>query len=273
MKYLGGKQRLGKHIAPILHILWDSNNCNGYIEPFCGSLGVFQHMTDLTGAKSIIANDYHPDLIALWKEVQNGTFTPPLSVSEEEYNKAKILKSPNSTKAFIGFGMSFGGRYFGAFASKYLGKKKEDFCKEMTNSLKRIAPKIRAPRVKFTNSKYQSLRPTNKFIYCDPPYEYNKYPIKYRTDTKHYDVFDNEEFWNIMRKWSKTNLVIISETSAPPDFIEIWNAERYRSAAQSTKTRFKSQSTQSYQTEKLFVYNSNIQLVSQLRTTNLEGKH
>ena len=72
MKYLGGKQRLGKHIEPILHYLWESTNYNGYLEPFCGSLGVFQHITKLDGAKTIIANDYHPDLISLWNDVKNG---------------------------------------------------------------------------------------------------------------------------------------------------------------------------------------------------------
>ena len=264
MKYLGGKQRLGKHIEPILHYLWESTNYNGYLEPFCGSLGVFQHMTQLDGAKTIIANDYHPDLISLWNDVKNGVFKPPVSVSEEDYNKAKQLKSPNSMKAFIGFGMSFGGRYFGAFATKYLGNKKEDFLKEMVNSLNRIGPKIQRPNVKFTNSKYQTLRPKNKLIYCDPPYRYQKYPIKYRTDTKHYDVFDNDEFWDIMRKWSKSNLVIISETTAPSDFVEIWKADRYRSAAQSTKTRFKTQTTETVKTEKMYVHKSHKLLVSQI---------
>lgn len=264
MKYLGGKQRLGKHIAPILHELWEYNEYNGYLEPFCGSLGVFRHMTTLEKARTIVANDYHPDLIALWNDVQKCTFTPPTSVSECQYNQAKQLKSPNSMKAFIGFGMSFGGRYFGAYAPNYLGSKKEDFCKEMVNSLKRIAPKIQLPKVKFTNSKYQKLRPTNKLIYCDPPYKHTKYPIKYRTSTKEYDIFDNEEFWDIMRKWSQNNLVIISETTSPPDFVEIWNTDIYRSAAQSTKTRFKSKDTKTVQNEKLFVHITHKDLVEQI---------
>lgn len=254
MKYLGGKQRLGKKLAPVLRLLWDSGDFNGYLEPFCGSLGVFQHMTELPGAKSIVANDYHPDLIAMWRAVQADEFVPPASVSQEDYEAAKRLPSPNAMKAFVGFGMSFGGRFFGAFAPNYLGNKKEDFRQEMVNSLGRIGPKIRAPRVKFTNAKYQTLRPSRKLIYCDPPYECSKYPIKYRTDVKRYDEFDNDEFWAVMRKWSKTNLVVVSEVTAPPDFVEVWNAERYRSAAQSQKTRFKSASTPTHQTERLYVH-------------------
>jgi DNA adenine methylase len=266
MKYLGGKQRLGKHLSPYLYLLWNSYNkqkkrkLDGYIEPFCGSLGVFKHMTYLTeyGAKTIVGNDYHPDLITMWKEVQSGNYNYPCSISEKEYNDAKKIKSPSGYKAFVGFGMSFGGRYFGAYSQKYLGEKKEDFCKEMINSLKRTEPLIKNSKVKFTNKSYLSLNPSNKFIYCDPPYEQGKYPIKYRRDTKYYDTFDNEEFWETMRKWSKNNLVVISEVNAPKDFIKIWEQERYRSASQSKKTRFNETNNVSdtHKTEKLFIHKS-----------------
>ena len=265
MKYLGGKQRLGKHLSPVLHDIYKTqqptHRLNGYLEPFCGSLGVFKHMTDLGAtATTIVANDYHPDLIELWKEVQAGTFDYPESISEAEYNEAKTLPSPSAYKAFVGFGLSFGGRYFGAYSQKYLGNKKEDFCKEMTNSLKRTAPLIKKSKVKFTNKMYQSLRPRNKLVYCDPPYQTTKFPIKYRRETKHYDTFDNNEFWDIMRKWSDPslhNVVLISETTAPPDFVPIWTMDRYRSAAQSTKTRFldnESNPKETIQTEKLYMY-------------------
>ena len=135
MKYLGGKQRLGKHLAPFLKKLINKmHKCNGYIEPFCGSCGVLKNMTDLFPLISkIIANDYHPDLIQMWKEVQAGTFVYPSSISEEEYLAAKALPSPSAHKSFVGFGMSFGGRFFGAYAHKYINAKKEDFCKEMVN--------------------------------------------------------------------------------------------------------------------------------------------
>ena len=277
MKYLGGKQRLGKHLSPVLHKIWQNYKAqekkqhvlNGYLEPFCGSLGVFKHMTDLDsdGAKTIVANDYHPDLIEMWKEVQAGNFEFPSSISEEEFLAAKQLESPNALKAFVGFGMSFGGRFFGAYSQKYLGEKNEDFCKEMVNSLKRTTPLIQKEKVTFTNKEYQSLKPKGKFIYCDPPYKQTKYPIKYRRDTKYYDVFDNDEFWDIMRKWSKNNLVVVSETDAPEDFIEIWNMDRYRSAAQSTKTRFSEKSEKPSETrkiEKLFIHKSRVNEVGEL---------
>lgn len=259
MKYLGGKTRVGKHIAPVLKRIWkeyeeENPKLDGYLEPFCGSLGVFRNMTNYPTNANFTANDYHPDLIQMWKEVKEGTFVYPSSISEEEYLAAKELESPNALKAFIGFGMSFGGRFFGAYSHKYLGNKKEDFCKEMTNSLKRTHPVIQ--NVDFTNLDYLDLKPTNLLIYCDPPYAKTKFPIKYRRDTKHYDVFDSDLFWETMRGWSQDNLVLISETTAPDDFVDIWSQDRYRSAAQSEKTRWKDVDSKSHMTEKLFIYNT-----------------
>ena len=99
-----------------------------------------------------------------------------------KYNEAKQLESPNAYKAFVGFGMSFGGRYFGAYSQKYLNGKKEDFCKEMVNSLSNIREKI--GNVVFSNKDYKIGNRKNMLIYCDPPYAYSKYPIKYRRDVK-----------------------------------------------------------------------------------------
>jgi len=260
MKYLGGKQRLGKHLYPVLREKLEQYNeknevpLEGYMEPFCGSLGVLKHFANefQNGEFPVYANDYHPDLICMWKAVQEGTLEYPEAISEEEFLAAKELKSPNAMKAFVGFGMSFGGRFFAAYSQKYLNGKKEDFCREMVRSLQRTKPMIE--KVTFTNDDYLSFQPKNMFLYCDPPYEYNKYPVKYRRETKVYDVFDNKKFWETMREWSNENLVFISEVKAPDDFIEVWQQVNNRTAAQSEKTRYKSKTTEKYSIEKLFVW-------------------
>jgi site-specific DNA-adenine methylase len=51
-----------------------------YLEPFCGSLGVLKNMTDLP--THIVANDYHSDLIEMWKCVRDKTLVFPESVVE-----------------------------------------------------------------------------------------------------------------------------------------------------------------------------------------------
>jgi DNA adenine methylase len=255
MKYLGGKQMLGKHLAKFIKDSCADIEVEGYLEPFCGSLGVLTHMTD---TYECIGSDYHPDLIAMWESVQRGEFIPPTEVTEADYLEIKQSDSPSALKGFVGFGLSFGGRFFGGYAQKYANGKKEDFLKEAVHSIERKQPLIKD--VDFYHMSYTDWDPVGMLIYCDPPYKSGKFPIKYRRDVKKYDVFDNDEFWNIMREWSKTNIVFISEISAPKDFISVWDKESHRSISQSGKTRYKSTSN-SFKTERLFIHKDSKDLI------------
>jgi hypothetical protein len=70
-----------------------------------------------------------------------------------------------------------------------------------------------------------------------------------------------------MRKWSQDNIVLISEMDAPQDFVEVWNMERYRSAAQSNKTRYCEKSETPSETrkiEKVFIYHSRVNEIKKL---------
>ena len=258
MKYLGGKNKLGKHIsAAILKTVEEQpqlfkikkDNVKGLLIPFCGSLGVLKFLAP--HFRKIRASDTHEDLIALWKSVQSGKFKAPTEISEEDYKRIKELPSPNPLKAFAGFGLSFGGKYFSGFAQKYTNGKNENYLRAATNSVKKLEPVIQ--RVKFSVSDYSRLRPKNMLIYADPPYVNKRFPVKYRKGTKKYDVFDNDKFWDVMRKWSKNNIVFVSEVSAPDDFVAVWSKPKARSVSQSKKTRFKNKSKK-WTTEKLFVY-------------------
>lgn len=85
---------------------------------------------------------------------------------------------------------------------------------------------------------YQEFKPQGCVIYCDPPYG----------DTKEYGnakEFDRPIFWQIMREWSRNNVVLISELKAPEDFITVWEREVDRSMK--AKEHFRA-------TEKLFVW-------------------
>ncbi len=252
MKYMGGKYFLAKDISRVIKESVSDKKITEYLEPFCGALSVLTHMNE---DYNCVASDYHPDLIQLWKEVQDGTFQMPKFMNEQEYLRIKELESPSALKAFAGFGLSFGGKFFSGYANKYKNDKKEDFLQEAINSLTRKHSKIQ--KVEFICKEYDKWNPVNKIIYCDPPYQITKNPIKYRIDTKHYDEFDNTHFWEVMRKWSNKNYVFISETHAPEDFVPIWHKESYRSASQSKKTRFKNES-ENFTVEKLFVHKDSI---------------
>ena len=56
-----------------------------------------------------------------------------------------------------------------------------------------------------------------------------------------------------MREWSKDNYVFISETTAPDDFVPIWEKDVHRSVSQSSKTRYKNESDKN-KTEKLYIH-------------------
>ena len=258
MKYFGGKFRSGQEISDVIKKL-TPNTYKIYLEPFCGAISIIINMTD---TYECYASDYHPDLICMWKELQNDTFIPPAEVSEDDYNKIKLYKSPNAIKGFVGFGCSFGGKFFSGYAQKYTNGKNENYLKAATNSIRKLKPKIK--NIHFDIKCYKEYNPVNKVIYCDPPYESTTFPIKYRRDTKKYDEFDNTEFWNIMRQWSQHNLVFISEVRAPDDFICVWSKEAHRSASQSNKTRYKNEETDKYKTEKLFIHEFNINNVNTL---------
>lgn len=219
MKYLGAKHLIGSYIAEFLHNKVDPNLVNGYLEPFCGSLGVFKQMVKYK-YKKYIASDYHSDLILMWKKLKDNELKLPPNFTEDTWIKLKNSPSPNALKAVAGFGMSFGGQYFSGYIQKHAKNSNRDFYKELKNSLNKIQKIIQQPNIKFYNKSYIKWNPSNMLIYCDPPYK----------NTVGYDTgeFDHKEFWETMRKWSKNNYVFISEEKAPKDFKVVWKKLKYR---------------------------------------------
>lgn len=90
----------------------------------------------------------------------------------------------------------------------------------------------------FEQGDYKYLSYTNCLIYCDPPYENQK---QYENSMN----FDYKEFWNVVRKWSENNIVLVSELNAPNDFECIWE----KPVSRSIKSKDKSTAT-----EKLFIH-------------------
>ncbi len=247
MKYLGGKHQNGRYIANILYHLASPDDVKGYLEPFCGSLGVFKHMSNY---KKVIGSDIHPDLIKLWKEVKNDNFIPPkYKITDAAWEKARKLKSPNATKAFVGFGCSFGGIFFIANAQKYDKQNKRDFRKEAIKSINKIKPMIQKKNIVFKNKSYDKYNPKSMLIYCDPPYI---------GKTKYHGIkpFNHDKFWKIMRKWSKNNIVLISEEKAPKDFICIWEKKKRRTLLKTNRTKYNKMNKRFYSSEKLFMHKS-----------------
>lgn len=213
--YQGGKGRLGKRIYTVLKMLEEelSDKELPYFEPFIGMAGVMRHFA-AENRKQLFASDANKDLILMWREVQKG-WKPPLKCSKAEYERLRHDK-PSAKRAFIGIVASYGTVLFNGYRLDY--NKEKDYLREGYNGLMAVAPVMR--RVKFLDSaSYDEWNPKGHLIYCDPPYLNNK------LKNEHFVGFDHTAFWELMRKWSKRNIVVVSEAVAPKDWKCVWAAE------------------------------------------------
>ena len=230
MHYLGGKFRVGKQIADFLNDLRKSNQ--SYWEPFVGAAWVLMRIKGTPN----YASDIHYELTEMWKALQQG-WIPPSKVSEEEYSLAKAgILSPELT-AFIGFGCSWGGKYFGGYARD--PKSDRNYAQNAKNSL--LKKLVRMPMTKFFYVDYFLHTPSvqNMLIYCDPPY----------ADTTKYSMtFDHKRFWEHCKTLSLSgHTVVVSEYKAPCD----WDCM----LEMSTRTDYKSRNNQMIpRIERLFMY-------------------
>lgn len=247
MKYMGGKGRIAKHIVPIIQSYIDNlQNCNGYLEPFVGGANVI----DKIKCEHKYGSDLNEYLIALLKYVACGGELYN-SVSKDLYNSARKCFYENKIDDFepwqigcIGFLASYNGRFFdGGYAkptiekTKY-GEKYRDYYQEAKNNLMNQAPLLKD--IDFESMDYREINPSikNFVIYCDPPYANVK---QFKNSTN----FNFDEFWEYVRMWSKNNIVLVSELSAPVDFECIWGKPVSRSIKATDK---------SVAIEKLFKY-------------------
>ncbi len=200
MQYMGGKFKIRKALGEFINKNLDGRD---YYEPFVGAAWVLSEVK----AENRFASDANPWLITMWKALQNGWVAPD-EVSEEmynQYNKDKPLDDPMT--AFIGFGCSFGGKWFGGYARN---KIKHNYAKSTKSSLAKLLSFIQS--AKFSFRSYEKLSPYNALIYCDPPY-------RNTTGYGAVDTFDHNEFWQRAREWSENNIVLVSEYDAPEDFV------------------------------------------------------
>ena len=209
-RYHGGKQRIGKEIAKIISEKVGEMDIeiNGYCEPFCGMLGVYQHIPELFQNRDMKykAGDMNESVCMMWKAVQEG-WIPPNSCSQEKYNELQNDETSSAEKGYIGHQFSFGGGYFRGHTEKCKGA--QTYFKNVPAKICKIARDLQD--VEFSYGSYTQFSDLqNYIIYCDPPYV--------NTRCKYAEKFDSEEFWEWIRRMSKTNVIFVSEYVAPDDF-------------------------------------------------------
>ena len=212
MQYMGSKNRIAKHIVPIIQS-YINEDTKGYLEPFVGGANVI----DKIEHNNKIGCDIHKELIALLSESQTDRVFP-VTISEEEYIKVKNNRSEYEDwyVALTGFCGGFGSVYFSGFAGKVNDKR--DRPAEAISNIQKQRKNLYG--IKFLHKSFVDLpkeQISGYVIYCDPPYEGT---AKYKTNP-----FPHAEFWNWVREISKNNIVLVSEYNAPDDFECIWEKE------------------------------------------------
>jgi DNA adenine methylase len=203
MQYFGGKFRIRHKVAAILNQLPGDI----YLEPFCGSCWVGELVTK----PHKIFSDANYYLIAMWNALKHG-WVPPTIISEEEYKLIRYGNYPPELKGFVGFGSSFGGKFWGGYARNALGKNYGAIA--YRQCMKRIMNLGEGSFIHCRYSKmFQKLLKIQSIatVYCDPPYE---------NTTKYYGLpdFDHVKFWANVRVVSSKHYVLTSSYVAPDDF-------------------------------------------------------
>jgi len=215
VRYQGSKSKFATALlGAILPYRRDSQI---WVEPFCGSCSVTQHVE---GER--IASDNNPYLIGMWKALQVG-WIPPDEVSEELYNSIKSNKNSYAPElvAFVGFCCSFGAKWFAGYARSVKTISTEghnrSYASESVRAL--LRKKSALGGVNFSCNSYRDLEiPPSSLIYCDPPYAQT---------TGYHSKFDHSRFWSWVREQSRIgHLVFTSEYNAPSDFRSIWEHDR-----------------------------------------------
>jgi DNA adenine methylase len=213
MRYVGGKSRIAKHLAGI--ILDAGRERSTYIEPFLGGAAVAAEVAP-SFDRSILA-DAVPDIALMWSAARDG-WTPPDEVTLEEYAALRAAE-PSPLRGFVGFGCSFGGKWFGGLSKGTKG----DGAATSSRVVARQAAKLEGADVRCAD--YRELTPDvgpDCIIYCDPPY----------AGTTGYGAagdWDAEEFWATAEAWAESGaVVLVSEYAAPAGWVPVWEKPQRR---------------------------------------------
>ena len=249
---MGGKSRISKQISEVINSAVsrrqikdserDSNNNREreresnltFVSLFCGTCSV---ESKVKGFDKIICNDNHEYLVEMLKAVQNG-YELPENISEEQYKYIREHKDINKAlTGFVGFGCSFGGKWFGGYARNKTGT---NYALQSKKSLLKDINTLMS--AEFICQDYRNvIIPENSIVYCDPPYN--------KTTGYGKNKFDSQEFWEYMRELSKHHKIYISEQTAPDDFVSVWEKQFTRTLDVNKDNQFKV-------TEKLFIHKS-----------------
>ena len=224
MKYMGSKNRIAKHILPIMIKEMQDRGYTTWVEPFVGGGNMIDKVPS---SYRRIGCDLNEHAIAAMLGIRDFVVQFPSDVSETYYKTVKGT-APHPINSWIRYSCSFGGKFDNGYARE-AGSDDSTFCGYGKRNALKQSPKIQ--NVEFICCSYLDLTEsiTNSLIYCDPPYQGT---TGYKTGQ-----FNHKEFFDWCRKMKvKGNSVFVSEYSAPDDFELVWQGE-IKTNFSSTRTK------------------------------------
>jgi len=168
-------------------------------------------MDKVVNAPSRIANDVNYYLIELFRAVQNG-WKPPDFVPFELYQDIRKHKDRYEPElvGFVGFGCTFGGKWFGGYARD---KEGNNYAARAVGALTKQARLIQGVDIRCGS--YADLEiPEHSLVYCDPPY---------LGTTGYKSKIDHKDFWDWVRGFDCRDVaVLVSEYAAPDGFFYLF---------------------------------------------------
>lgn len=210
MKYMGSKNRIAKHLLPIMLAEAEKHGITTWVEPFVGGANMIDKVPDTFERIGYDLNDH---VIHALIDIRDNVEVLPEFFTAEDRKYWKE-QNPQKVKSWACIVTSFGADLRGGYAREK-GSDETTFCGYGKRNAIKQSPKIQ--NVQFICDSYENLNPVNCLIYCDPPYQGT---TGYKTGT-----FDHDKFFDWCREQAKRNIVFVSEYNAPDDFIEVWQGK------------------------------------------------
>lgn len=215
MAYVGGKSKGAEHIIAVLnHKNYDNMR---YIEPFVGYGHVLRRISN---KKSYHASDANPLVISLLDGIQKNKRYHSMHITKQQYDTLKDdTKNVSFRRALAAFAYSYNGKEWGGYTMS--SPSRDNYPLERKKYYDTLKKNETFMKTTLALCSYNTLMPKNSLVYCDPPYK----------STTGYGKlsFDHDQFWDTIRRWSKNNIVYVSEYSAPSDFKCVSKKAKYQS--------------------------------------------
>ena len=196
MKYMGSKNRIAKHLLPIMLSECEKHGITKWVEPFVGGGGMIDKVPDTFER---VGYDLNPHTIQAMIDIRDNVDKLPETVTEEEYKSYKGTAQKHIT-SWVRFVCSFGGKFEDGYAREKENSKVatdrgyvRNFAAEGKRNALKQSPKIQ--NVEFICDSYENLDFEKCLIYCDIPY---KSSTGYKTGS-----FDHDKFFDWCREQAK----------------------------------------------------------------------